>query len=84
MHDTNEWGGISCPSEPPRIKGGNEEDQRNIMDEGITKVFTLSKPNRSWPIPMVRYWKLEYIFFPTMFETWMSYSAVGYFIGVYI
>ena len=38
MHDTDEWGGISCPSESPKIEGGNEEDQRNIMEEGITKV----------------------------------------------
>ena len=26
--------GINCPSEPPKIEGGNEEDQRNIMEEG--------------------------------------------------
>ena len=33
----NEWG-ISCPSGPPKIEGGNEEDQRNIMEKVITKL----------------------------------------------
>ena len=47
MHDTDERGGISCLSEPLKIEGTNEEDQRNIMEEGITKVFLLSKANGS-------------------------------------
>ena len=38
MHDNDEQGGISCPGGPPKIEGGNEEDQRNIIEKGITKV----------------------------------------------
>jgi len=38
--DAWEWGtrGISCPSGPPKFEGGNEADQRNIMEKGIRKV----------------------------------------------
>ena len=43
MHDTNGRGGISCPSEPPNIEGGNEEDQRKRHGRRYNKSNSFGK-----------------------------------------
>ena len=66
------------------IEGGNEDNQRKHHEEVITKVIISSKPKWLMTHSYSKVLKIRLNIFPTMFETWMNYSTVGYSIGVYV